>query len=132
MNAKYELKVMLGSEVENMYPPEIRDGVENVELPKPGPDMKMNAQEIPHTLELFEEDGIQKGIYTTPLGMQKLDKVYVTPYSISYEAYTGSEGVELFKLVLNASPDTYTVAGFMAGSAPFFRGYTFIQGRLVK
>lgn len=129
LSGKYELNICLGTFIPG-FPREIEITPEN-----PKVDMSNIPEEvvkIPHTVEFFEEDGAVKAIYTTPRGKQKVDQVIWNDYSVAWEVYAGSEGVELFHCVMILSESTNAVWGFTAGVTPFFRGYTPFEGKKVQ
>lgn len=90
------------------------------------------AKDVPHTVEFFQEDGVLKGIHTTPLGKQWIEDIVCTDYSVSWEAYAGTEGSEVFRNVLLLNAKTDEVRGYAVGAAPYFRGFTPLRGRKLK
>jgi hypothetical protein len=128
ISGKYVLNLCLGKPIEGFRRPVLKPGFERPGEPPIGgrEDAKLNI--VQHTVEFFQEDGITKAVYTTPRGKQKVDKVTCTDYSASWECYAGSEGIELFHCVMLISESSDHVAGFTAGTAPCFRGYTPFDG----
>lgn len=90
------------------------------------------AKDVPHTVEFFLKDGEMKGIHTTPLGKQMIEDIHYTDFSVSWEAYAGTEGSEVFRNVLLLNGNTDQVRGYAVGAAPYFRGFTPLRGRKVK
>ena len=109
----------------------IKEGVENVELPdfSQMPDNMPPMPDIEHSVTFFEEDSVIKGIHETPRGKQKIDKVTWTDNVISWDAYAGSEGVDLFHFVISINEGSDSFMGLSSGCPPFFRGYNLLLGR---
>lgn len=81
-------------------------------------------------LTLLEEPG--KGILRSEHGLQKLDDVVESEFSISFTAYAGSGGDELFRYVLMLSDSTDQIVGFNCGIKPFFRSFMPLRGRILE
>ena len=90
------------------------------------------AKDVPHSVEFFREDGVLKGIHTTPLGKQMLEDITCTDYYVSWEAYAGTEGSEVFRNVLLLDEKSGEVRGWAVGAAPYFRGFTPMYGRKIE
>lgn len=90
------------------------------------------AKDVPHTVEFFMDNGVMKGIHTTPLGKQMIEDIVYNDYSVSWEAFAGTEGSEVFRNTLLINGNTDEVHGFAVGAAPFFRGFTPMMGKRVK
>ena len=115
---------------ERVFPdPVPKEGANNVELgPRPP---KLKAEERPtiyQTVEFFEEDGQIKGVHQTELGKQKIDRVMDDGHTISWSAYSGSEGMDLWYYSMSYNEVTDQVAGIASGAAPLFRGHTLFYG----
>lgn len=96
----------------------------------PGPGAAQAAQEFELTIE--EKDGILKGILKTEHGLQKIDDIVESEFSISFTAFSGSEGVEVFRYVLLFSDSTAQCVGFTCGIKPFFRSFMPLRGKILE
>ena len=90
---------------------------------------EMPAQDFLLTME--EVDGVLKGVLKSEHGCQKIDDIVESDFSISFTAYAGSEGVEIFRFVLMLSDSTAQIVGYAAGVKPFFRSFMPLCGRIV-
>ena len=95
-----------------------------------GPAPEMPAQDYLLTIE--EKDGVLKGVLKSEHGCQKIDDIVESEFSISFTAYAGSEGVEIFRFVLMLSDSTAQIVGFAAGVKPFFRSYMPLCGKVLE
>jgi hypothetical protein len=112
--------------------PIVKEGGNNVELGVRPP--KLKAEERPtiyNTVTFFEEDGVIKGIHQTELGKQKVDRVVYDDHTISWCAFSGSEGTDLWYYSMGYNEVTHQVAGIASGAAPFYRGYTLFYGEKI-
>ena len=91
---------------------------------------EMPAQEYLLTME--EKDGVIKGVLKSEHGCQKIDDIVESEFSISFTAYAGSEGVEIFRFVLMLSDSTAQIVGYAAGVKPFFRSFMPLSGRVAE
>ena len=89
---------------------------------------EMPAQEYLLTME--EKDGVIKGVLKSEHGCQKIDDIVESEFSISFTAYAGSEGVEIFRFVLMLSDSTAQIVGYAAGVKPFFRSFMPLCGKV--
>lgn len=96
--------------------------------PAPGASMPMQEFELTMT----EQDGVLKGILKSEHGCQKIDDIVESPFSLSFTAFSGSEGVEVFRYVLLFSDSTAQIIGFTCGVKPFFRSYMPLTGKILE
>lgn len=83
-------------------------------------------------LTISEKDGGLKGILKSEHGCQKIDDIVESEFSLSFTAFAGSEGVEVFRYVLMFSDSTAQIVGFTCGVKPFFRSFMPLRGRIVE
>ena len=95
-----------------------------------GPAPEMPAQEYLLTME--EKGGVIKGVLKSEHGCQKIDDIVESEFSISFTAYAGSEGVEIFRFVLMLSDSTAQIVGYAAGVKPFFRSFMPLCGKVLE
>ena len=95
-----------------------------------GPAPEMPAQDYLLTIE--EKDGVLKGVLKSEHGCQKIDDIVESEFSISFTAYAGSEGVEIFRFVLMLSDSTAQIVGYAAGVKPFFRSFMPLSGKVLE
>jgi len=95
-----------------------------------GPAPEMPVQEYLLTME--EKDGVIKGVLKSEHGCQKIDDIVESEFSISFTAYAGSEGVEIFRFVLMLSDSTAQIVGYAAGIKPFFRSFMPLCGKVLE
>ena len=95
-----------------------------------GPAPEMPAQEYLLTME--EKAGVIKGVLKSEHGCQKIDDIVESEFSISFTAYAGSEGVEIFRFVLMLSDSTAQIVGYAAGVKPFFRSFMPLCGKVLE
>jgi hypothetical protein len=88
------------------------------------------AQEF--ELTLSEINGQLKGILKSEHGCQKIDDLVESDFSLSFTAFAGSQGVEVFRFVLMFSDSTAQVVGFTCGIKPFFRSFMPLCGRILE
>lgn len=88
------------------------------------------VQEFVLTME--EKDGMLKGVLKSEHGCQKIDDIVESEFSISFTAYAGSEGVEIFRFVLMLSDSTAQIVGYAAGVKPFFRSFMPLRGKIAE
>lgn len=93
-----------------------------------GPDADGNVKKQHYVLEFYEDKGETKGILTSEHGKQKVDDIVMSDFSVSFSAFAGSEGVEVFHFVLMLSESSHQCVGFAGGIKPFFRGYMPLEG----
>lgn len=85
----------------------------------------------PQSYELTTlEDG--RGLLRSSHGLQKLDDVQQTEFSVAFTAYAGSGGDELFRYVLLLSDSTDQVVGFNCGVKPCFRSFMPLRGTILE
>lgn len=130
ITGKYRFQLVFGK----IFPdPVVKAGVDNVELGPTPPRLKVEDRPtIYHTVEFFEEDGVMKAIHQTELGKQKVDKVTYDGHTISWCAYSGSEGVDLWYYSMACNEATDQFAGIASGATPFYRGYILFHGEKIK
>ncbi len=73
-----------------------------------------------------------KGVLRSEHGCQKIDDIVESEFSVSFTAYAGSEGVEIFRYVLMLSDSTAQCVGFCCGIKPFFRSFMPLKGTVVE
>ena len=95
-----------------------------------GPAPEMPSQDYLLTIE--EKDGVLKGVLKSEHGCQKIDDIVESEFSISFTAYAGSEGVEIFRFVLMLSDSTAQIVGYAAGVKPFFRSFMPLCGKVLE
>ena len=78
------------------------------------------------------KDGVIKGVLKSEHGCQKIDDIVESEFSISFTAYAGSEGVEIFRFVLMLSDSTAQIVGYAAGVKPFFRSFMPLCGKVLE
>jgi hypothetical protein len=93
-------------------------------------DTKTMTQDFTLTISL--EEGETKSVLRSEHGCQKLDDVVQTPFTLSFTAFAGSAGDELFRFVLMTSDSTAQVVGFACGTKPCFRSFMPLRGTLVE
>ena len=98
-------------------------------MQSPEPAEVMPVQEYQLTME--EKDGVIKGVLKSEHGCQKIDDIVESEFSISFTAYAGSAGVEIFRFVLMLSDSTAQIVGFAAGIKPFFRSFMPLSGQVI-
>lgn len=81
-------------------------------------------------LTMEEKDGAIKGVLKSEHGCQKIDDIVESDFSISFTAYAGSEGVDIFRFVLMFSDSTPQIVGYAAGTKPCFRSFMPLCGRV--
>ncbi len=94
------------------------------------PGASMPQQEF--ELTISEVDGVLKGILKSEHGCQKIDDIVESPFSLSFTAFSGSEGVEVFRYVLLFSDSTAQLVGFTCGVKPFFRSFMPLKGKILE
>lgn len=85
-----------------------------------------------YLLTIEEKDGLLKGVLKSEHGCQKIDDIVESDFSLSFTAYAGSEGVEIFRFVLMLSDSTAQIVGYAAGTKPFFRSFMPLCGRVLE
>lgn len=111
--------------------------VENTDWPENklpghmGPEIPADAKPVCHELELFEENGVPRGIHTMPNGKQKILSVTASEYTAAWEAFAGAHGDEPFQFVITASDSSDAVWGFAAGRDRF-QGFIAVEGEFVQ
>ena len=93
-----------------------------------GPDANGEIMKQHFELEFYEDKGETKGILLSEHGMQKVDDIVMSDFSVSFSAFSGSEGIEVFHFVLMLSESSPQCVGFAGGIKPFFRGYMPLEG----
>lgn len=93
-----------------------------------GPDENGVVKKQHYELEFYEDKGQLKGILTSEHGKQKVDDIVMSDFSVSFSAFAGSEGVEVFHYVLMLSESSPQCVGFAGGIKPFFRGFMPLEG----
>ena len=83
-----------------------------------------------YELTLLEAPG--KALLRSEHGVQKLDDVVESAFSVSFTAYAGSGGDELFRFVLMLSDSTDQIVGFNCGVKPCFRSFMPLRGRILE
>lgn len=81
------------------------------------------------TLTVSDED--HKGILTSEHGKQKIDDIFQSAAALSFSAFAGSEGVEIFQFTLMYSDSTAQIVGYACGTKPCFRGFMPLRGRVL-
>lgn len=100
---------------------------------KPEEPKDVSPQVLPpkeFTLTVAEESGNLKGVLRSEHGCQKLDDIVESDFSLSFTAYAGSEGIELFRFVLMLSDSTAQIVGYACGIKPCFRSFMPLSGRI--
>ncbi len=82
-------------------------------------------------LTVIEQDGVLKGVLKSEHGCQKIDDIVESPFSLSFTAFSGSEGVEIFRYVLMFSDSTAQLVGFTCGIKPSFRSFMPLRGKIL-
>lgn len=116
-----------GMPPEGAMPPEGMPPMED-HPPMGGPDENGNVNKQHYVLEFYEDKGETKAILTSEHGKQKVDDIVMSDFSVSFSAFAGSEGVEVFHFVLMLSESSPQCVGFAGGIKPFFRGYMPLEG----
>lgn len=83
-----------------------------------------------YELTLLETPG--KALLRSEHGVQKLDDVVESEFSLSFTAYAGSGGDELFRFVLMLSDSTDQIVGFNCGVKPCFRSFMPLRGTILE
>lgn len=83
-------------------------------------------------LTLSESAGVVKGILRSEHGLQKIDDIVESPFSLSFTAFAGSGGDEIFRYVLMFSDSTAQIVGFCCGIRPFFRSFMPLRGEITE
>lgn len=83
-------------------------------------------------LTISEKDGVLKGILKTEHGYQKIDDIVESEFALSFTAFSGSEGVEVFRYALLFSDSTDQIVGFTCGIKPFFRSFMPLRGQILE
>ena len=96
----------------------------------PGPGAAMPEQKF--ELTITETDGVLKGVLRSEHGCQKIDDIVESPFSLSFTAYSGSEGVEIFRYVIAFSDSTDQLVGYACGIKPFFRSFMPVKGTILE
>lgn len=102
-------------------PSEISDGSDAPALPTQ--DFELTVSEGPYGL---------RGILRSEHGCQKIDDIVESPFSLSFTAFSGSEGVEVFRYTLMFSDSTDQLVGFACGVKPFFRSFMPLRGKILE
>lgn len=82
-------------------------------------------------MTVIEQDGVLKGVLKSEHGCQKIDDIVESPFSLSFTAFSGSEGVEIFRYVLMFSDSTAQLVGFTCGIKPSFRSFMPLRGKIL-
>lgn len=110
----------------------LKEGANNEKLGARPPVLKAElGPKVIQTIEFFEEDGVTKAVLTTKLGKQKVDKVVYDGHTISWSAYSGSEGMDLWYYSMAVNEVSTSVVGIASGQAPYFRGYVLFYGEQI-
>ena len=130
---KYELTISLTT---GAYPiAAVRPGANNVVMPPMSDEQRAeyqaNARDVTHYVEFYEEDGQMKACHQTELSKQLADDLVITKNTVSWKAYSGSEGVDLWQYCLGYTDVSDDVGGAAFGLEPFFRGYMTIYGKKI-
>lgn len=131
ISGKYELTIALTA---GAYPhPTILPGADNVEMPVIDnmEEFRAKAKNITHYIEFYEEDGVMKACHQTELSKQLVDELVITKNTVSWKAYSGSEGIDLWQYCLCYNSVSNDVGGVSFGLEPFFRGYMTIYGKKI-
>ena len=89
----------------------------------PTQNMELTITECPYGL---------RGILRSEHGLQKIDDIVESPFSISFTAFAGSQGVEVFRYTLMFSDSTDQLVGYACGTKPFFRSFMPICGTILE
>ena len=84
-----------------------------------------------HHIHFYVKDGVQRAVHQTELSKQVADDLYVTDNTVSWKAYAGSEGVDLWQYVLTFTDISDEMCGACFGLPPFFRGYLPLKAKKV-
>ena len=82
-------------------------------------------------LNITESCGLLKGVLRSEHGLQKIDDIVESPFSLSFTAYAGSGGDEVFRYVLMFSDSTSQFVGFCCGVKPYFRSFMPLRGTII-
>lgn len=85
-----------------------------------------------YELTVTEQNGVLKGILRSEHGLQKIDDIVESDFSLSFTAFAGSGGDEVFRYVLLFSDSTDQFVGFNCGIKPFFRSFMPLRGRIIE
>lgn len=85
-----------------------------------------------YELTMSEQDGVVKGILRSEHGLQKIDDIVESDFSLSFTAFAGSGGDEVFRYVLLLSDSTDQIVGFNCGIKPFFRSFMPLRGKIIE
>lgn len=94
----------------------------------PGGDMPTQDFE----LTISEGPNGLKGILKSEHGCQKIDDIVESEFALSFTAFSGSEGVEVFRYALLFSDSTDQIIGFTCGIKPFFRSFMPLRGKILE
>ena len=98
-------------------------------------DPPANASAVPpqeFELTLSECGQGLRGVLRSEHGCQKIDDLVESPFSLSFTAFAGSGGDELFRYVLAFSDSTDQLVGFACGIKPCFRSFMPVSGRILE
>jgi hypothetical protein len=98
----------------------------------PGPEDKIPGGAMPTQDFELTLLGDGKGILKSEHGCQKVDDIVESEFSISFSAFSGSEGVEVFRYTLMFSDSTAQIVGFCCGIKPFFRSFMPLRGEIIE
>lgn len=132
IKGKYKLTLTFNSP----YPlPIIHKDADNVEQPS-AEQRKEFAGNVPpdvtHYVEFYEENGMMKAVHQTELSKQLVDDLVISDNCVSWKAYSGTEGVDLWQYCFAYTQISDTIAGVCFGLEPFFRGYMLMYGERVS
>ena len=83
-------------------------------------------------LTLLESGDQLRGILRSEHGLQKIDDIVESPFSLSFTAFAGSGGDEVFRYVLMFSDSTAQAVGFCCGVKPCFRSFMPLRGKITE
>jgi len=71
-------------------------------------------------------------VHQTELSRQVMDELQVGENAVSWKAYSGSEGVDLWQYTMVFNEVTGDTAGVCFGMNPCFRGYIVFSGKKIS
>jgi hypothetical protein len=85
-----------------------------------------------YELSLYEDPKGLMGILRSEHGCQKIDDIVESEFALSFTAFAGSEGVEVFRYSLLLSDSTDQLVGFCCGVKPYFRSFMPLRGTILE
>jgi hypothetical protein len=127
LTGNYEINILL---TEHPFPPAVkRPGSDNIDIPVDDPKRKSGAPNFTHHLFFFEKDGEICGYHQTELSKQLMMDLHVNGNVVSWRAFSGSEGVDIWQYTMLINDATDDIAGVCFGEPPLFRGFIAFSGK---